>query len=116
MAPPWELPKKIGQEAIPFLLGIIGAGTDIVSYIRLFAVGVATVAVADAANSMWGVASLGVFSYVLFIFLHLLNMVLALMAILVHAVRLNVLEFSGHLGLEWAGVKYQPLQKTLQEA
>lgn len=116
MAPPWELPKKIGQEAIPFLLGIIGAGTDIVSYIRLFAVGVATVAVADAANSMWGVASLGIFSYGLFIFLHLLNMVLALMAILVHAVRLNVLEFSGHLGLEWAGVKYQPLQKTLQEA
>lgn len=116
MAPPWELPKKIGQEAIPFMLGIIGAGTDIVSYIRLFAVGVATVAVADAANSMWVTPILYGFNYVLFFFLHGLNMVLAMMAILVHAVRLNVLEFSGHLGLEWAGVKFQPLKKTLQEA
>ena len=115
MAPPWELPKKIGQEAIPFLLGIIGAGTDIVSYIRLFAVGVATVAVADAANGMWNTPLAG-FNYVLFFFLHVLNMILAMMAILVHAVRLNVLEFSGHLGLEWAGVKFQPLKKTLQEA
>ncbi len=115
MAPPKDLPKKIGQEAIPFMLGIIGAGTDIVSYIRLFAVGVATVAVADAANSMWNTPLAG-FNYVLFLFLHVLNMILAMMAILVHAVRLNVLEFSGHLGLEWAGVKFQPLKKTLQEA
>ncbi|MBZ0167574.1 MAG: hypothetical protein K8I00_12280, partial [Candidatus Omnitrophica bacterium] len=116
MAPPRELPKKMGQEAIPFMLSIIGAGTDIVSYIRLFAVGVATVAVADAANSMWNTPILLVFNYVLFFFLHMLNMVLALMAILVHAVRLNVLEFSGHLGLEWAGVRFRPFSKTLKEA
>lgn len=127
MAPPKELPGKIGQEAIPFMLGIIGAGTDIVSYIRLFAVGLATIAVADAANSMivaevpggLGIVMTafvaGLYKF-LFVFLHVLNMVLALMAILVHAIRLNVLEFSGQLGLEWAGVKYQPLKKTLQEA
>ena len=33
------------------------------------------------------------------------------MAILVHAIRLNVLEFSGHLGLEWVGNKYNPFKK-----
>ncbi len=115
MAPPRELLKKIGSEAIPFLLSIINAGTDIVSYIRLFAVGVATIAVADAANSMWNTPLFG-FNYVLFFGLHILNMILALMAILVHAVRLNVLEFSGHMGLEWAGVKYRPLNKTIKVA
>lgn len=109
MFPPKEFLKKIGQEVIPFVLGIIGAGTDIVSYIRLFAVGLATVAVADAANAM--PADLPGVGYGFMIFLHLLNLVLAAMAILVHAIRLNVLEFSGHLGLEWAGFGFKPFKK-----
>ena len=45
-------------------------------------------------------------------FLHILNLILAAMAILVHAIRLNVLEFSGHLGLEWIGVPYKPFRKA----
>jgi len=111
MVPFKQFFKKVPQEIIPFFLGIIGAGTDIISYIRLFAVGLATIAVADAANSMPGTAMPLKLNYFLFIFLHLLNMILAIMAILVHAIRLNVLEFSGHLGLEWAGVKYNPFVK-----
>jgi len=39
---------------------------------------------------------------------HSLNLILAAMAILVHGIRLNVLEFSGHLHLEWTGFKYAP--------
>ena len=113
MFPPKKLLKNIGQEIIPFVLGVIGAGTDIISYIRLFAVGLATVAVADAANAM-PAALPGVGGYSFMVLLHLLNMVLAGMAILVHAIRLNVLEFSGHLGLEWAGFKYSPLSKRLK--
>ncbi|MFT5386915.1 MAG: V/A-type H+-transporting ATPase subunit I [Candidatus Omnitrophota bacterium] len=109
MFPPKEI-KKVGQEVIPFVLGVIGAGTDIISYIRLFAVGLATVAVADAANSMpEALPGVGVG---LMIFLHMLNLILAAMAILVHAIRLNVLEFSGHLGLEWVGSKYNPFKIT----
>ncbi len=106
---PFKQIGKLGQEIIPFILGVIGAGTDIISYIRLFAVGLATVAVADAANSM--PAALGAGGYVLMVFLHALNLILAAMAILVHAIRLNVLEFSGHLGLEWVGFKYDPFKK-----
>lgn len=109
MFEPKEFLKKIGQEIIPFMLGVIGAGTDIVSYIRLFAVGLATVAVADAANAM--PRDLPGIGYGFMVFLHVLNLILALMAILVHAIRLNVLEFSGHLGLEWAGFKYNPFKK-----
>jgi len=116
MVPFNEFLKKMPQELVPFMLGVIGAGTDIVSYIRLFAVGLATVAVADAANSMPSANLPGGLNYFLFIFLHLLNMVLAAMAILVHAIRLNVLEFSGHLGLEWAGMRYDPFRKNLKKA
>ena len=106
--------KKVPQEIIPFVLSVIGAGTDIISYIRLFAVGLATVAVADAANGM-PAALPGGPGIVFMVFLHVLNLILAAMAILVHAIRLNVLEFSGHLGLEWVGIKYNPFQKKLKK-
>lgn len=107
-----EFSKKAPMNAIPFVLGVIGAGTDIISYIRLFAVGLATVAVADAANNML-MSMGGVGGFILFVVLHFLNLILALLAILVHAIRLNVLEFSGHLGLEWSGTKYNPFRMKL---
>ena len=75
----------------------------------LFAVGFATVAVADAANAM--PEALPGVGYGFMVFLHPLNLILAAMAILVHAIRLNVLEFSGHLGLEWVGFRYNPFKK-----
>ncbi len=109
-----ELKKNIGQESIPHVLSVIGAGTDIISYIRLFAVGLAAVAVADAANAM--PAEMGFTGYIFMFVLHVLNLILSAMAILVHAIRLNVLEFSGHLGLEWVGSKYNPFKKKLKEA
>ena len=113
---PWNvILKKLPQELIPFALGVIGSGVDIISYIRLFAVGLATVAVADAANAMPAALPGGI-GYGFMVLLHVLNIVLAGMAILVHAIRLNVLEFSGHLGLEWAGFKYTPLAKRLKSA
>lgn len=98
--------KTFGAGLGEFLLNVINSFTDIVSYIRLYAVGLATVAVADAANEM---------SFFWIIFLHALNVLLAAMAILVHGVRLNVLEFSGHLGMEWAGFRYQPFRKKSQQ-
>ena len=109
MVPPKFFVKIAPIELIPFILNTIGVGTDIVSYIRLFAVGLATVAVADAANAMpenFG-PIVGTFGLVA---LHVLNIVLAIMAILVHAVRLNVLEFSGHLNLQWTGLKFTPFK------
>ncbi len=99
------------------LLNIISMFTDIVSYIRLFAVGMATVAVADAFNQMAG--SLGMHSVIaglvaslILVFGHALNVILSAMAILVHGIRLNVLEFSTHLNMEWTGLPYRPFAKT----
>ena len=104
--------KALGETLVnlSFGLAFINAFTDVVSYIRLFAVGLAAVAVADAANQM---ASQVPFYGAFFILLigHSLNIVLSLLAILVHGLRLNVLEFSGHLNLEWAGFAFSPFRK-----
>jgi V/A-type H+-transporting ATPase subunit I len=42
---------------------------------------------------------------------HSINIVLGPISVLVHGVRLNVLEFSGHAGLSWGGVSYKPLEE-----
>ena len=42
---------------------------------------------------------------------HGLNVVMGLLSVVVHGVRLNLLEFSGQLGMEWAGIAYDPFRK-----
>ena len=109
--------KGIGLGIGDFLLNIVNSFTDVVSYIRLFAVGSATVAVADAFNQMaMGAGGAGIvgglITALILLFGHTLNILLGAMAILVHGVRLNVLEFSSHLNMEWAGTQYNPFRKT----
>jgi V/A-type H+-transporting ATPase subunit I len=38
------------------------------------------------------------------------TIILAAMAVIVHGVRLNMLEFCGHVGNTWSGFKYKPLK------
>ena len=88
--------------------------TDVVSYVRLFAVGLAGVAIANTTNAMaagLGSGAAGISAGILIRFVgHGLNLVLGPIAILVHGVRLNVLEFGlNHTGLTWSGVAYKPL-------
>ncbi len=97
-------------------LSVISSFSDIVSYLRLFAVGVATVVVADSFNKMaWpGPPSsfIGGFLSAMVLFLgHALNITLGCMAVIVHGIRLNMLEFSGHLGMQWSGRKYEPFKE-----
>ena len=42
---------------------------------------------------------------------HVLNFAMAGLSILVHAVRLNTLEFSNHKGISWAGYAFTPFKK-----
>ena len=88
-------------------LDIISSFSDIVSYIRLFAVGIATVTVAASFNDMAG----GITVPLILVLGHGLNIILAMMSVLVHGVRLNMLEFSGHLGQEWSGKEYKPFKE-----
>ena len=86
----------------------ISAFSDIVSYIRLFAVGLAGVTVAASFNDM----ASGILAPIVLVLGHGLNIVLGLMSVMVHGVRLNMLEFSGHLGQEWTGKPYEPFKEA----
>jgi V/A-type H+-transporting ATPase subunit I len=94
------------------ILSAIGSFSDIVSYVRLYAVGLASLELAKAFNGMAGGVGFSgpaIIGSVLILFLgHALNIILGAMGVIVHGVRLNMLEFSGHLGMEWSGKQYKP--------
>ena len=101
---------------LPF--DMIGSFTDVLSYIRLFAVGLSGMYIAQKFNMMGMMAKDAVgdryvaVGFILLILVavagHILNLALGFLGVLVHAVRLNTLEFSNHMGLQWAGFKFKP--------
>jgi len=103
------------QNIISVLLGIVNVFSDIVSYIRLWAVGLAGAAIASTVNTMASpllrTFILFVFGILLLVFGHGLNLILNALSVIVHGVRLNTLEFSGHLGMSWTGFKYKPFKE-----
>ena len=100
---------------VTLALDLINNFVDIISYVRLYAVGAASLAIAAAFNEMAsgvgfnGIGSLGA-AFILFLG-HGLNIILCAMGILVHGIRLNTLEFSGHAGVEWGGHPFNPFKK-----
>jgi V/A-type H+-transporting ATPase subunit I len=99
--------------SLPF--SILGSFSDTFSYLRLYAVGIAGATVSASFNDMLlgtGHSVLGLVVAVVFLFLiHILNMAMGCMAVIVHGVRLNLLEFSGHLGMSWTGIPYEPFRE-----
>ncbi len=102
---------------ITTVLDGVSAFSDIISYIRLYAVGLASLAIAQAFNEMGaGIGSgldgvVGIVAAALVLALgHTLNLAMGALSVVVHGVRLNMLEFSGHLGMEWTGVQYAPFK------
>ena len=100
------------KNIISVLLGVVNQFSDIVSYIRLWAVALAGAAISSTVNTMagpmFGKMALFVFGVILLVFGHGLNMILNLLSVIVHGVRLNTLEFSQHLGMTWSGSKFRP--------
>ena len=112
----WKDPADCFQ----FPFNVIGSFTDVLSYIRLFAVGMAGGCIASSFNNMgldifkasaWFIP-LGILAILCG---HLLNIALAFMSVLVHGVRLNTLEFSNHTGLSWSGQKFKPFKNNNME-
>ena len=99
------------KNIISVLLGVVNQFSDIVSYIRLWAVALAGAAISQTVNTMagpmFGKLALFVFGILLLVFGHGLNMILNLLSVIVHGVRLNTLEFSQHLGMTWSGSKFR---------
>lgn len=112
-------PSRLKQDwiSIPMLvLNIVNSFTDVISYIRLFAVGMSGAAIAEAFNGMLSPlfgSAIGIAgAAVILLFVHGLNIALAVMGVAVHAVRLNTLEFSNGLDLQWSGYAFAPFSKS----
>ena len=115
--------RELGRRGIEICmlpLNIMSALGDIISYVRLFAVGLASVKVAQNFNAMALDMDMPLWikwlPVVLILFVgHALNLAMAGLSILVHAVRLNTLEFSNHKGISWAGYAFTPFKKHTKE-
>ncbi len=118
MTPP-KLLKTEWTSHVMLPLTVIGNFVDVVSYVRLFAVGSASLAVAQAFNDMAVGGEMSVLrglGAALILFAgHALNIVLCGLGVLVHGVRLNTLEFSGHIGMQWTGEPYRPFAAEILE-
>lgn len=96
-------------------LNTVSCFSNIMSYIRLFAVGMASLAIAQSFNDMGGMMLSGwafPLGCLVIVIGHAMNLVMGLLSVVVHGVRLNLLEFSGQLGMEWNGYKYEPFKRT----
>ncbi len=115
------------KNIITTFLGTVSVFADIVSYIRLWAVSLAGLAISQTVNGMVGklvgqpggrllafavglVAGMG-----LLLAGHALNFIMTVLSVIVHGIRLNMLEFSSHLGMEWTGYAYDPLKDNAED-
>ena len=107
------------KNIVSVLLGVVNVFSDIVSYIRLWAVGLAGAAISATVNELAG-PLLGNFLFmilaiVLLVFGHGLNMILNVLSVIVHGIRLNTLEFSSHLDMSWSGHKFKPFEEQIDQ-
>ncbi len=112
-SPQKNLFKTIASGLGAVSLSLVNNFTDVVSYIRLFAVGLAGIAISDTVNILAGdffIASPVICGLIIFLG-HTINIILGPLSVLVHGIRLNVLEFSSHASLSWSGQAYKPLQE-----
>lgn len=98
---------------------VTGLMGDVLSYIRLYALGLAGGMLGNAFNIM-GAMILDipvpgvnwVFCIVILIFGHVLNLAMSCLGAFVHPLRLTFVEYFKNSGYEGAGAKYNPLTKT----
>ncbi len=104
--------------AFTTFLDAISSFSNIISYIRLFAVGMSSFYIASSFNNLaspmlegWTIP----FGIIIIAIGHGLNLTMALLSVVVHGIRLNMLEFSGQLGMEWTGIEYNPFRVRISE-
>lgn len=112
------LMRGIGRGVLNFPLSLLtglSSFSDMVSYLRLFAIGLASKEVAVAFNQLaldvgfdGLVPALG--AILLVLLGHSVNLMLGALGVIVHGVRLNLLEFSRHLDVTWSGIPYEPFR------
>ena len=93
--------------------GLLG---DVLSYLRLYALGLAGAKLGEAFNAI-GVQALGdggvgwIWFILIVVIGHVLNIAMCILGAFVHPLRLNFLEFFKNSGYEGTGRRYNPLQQ-----
>jgi len=97
------------------IYGITGYLSDILSYSRLLALGLATGVIASVVNTMGSLAGGGFFGAIILvivvIFGHTFNFAINALGAFVHSCRLQYVEFFGKF-FEGGGIAFQPLKKN----
>ena len=109
--------KNIGSglwETYNTVTGLLG---DVLSYIRLYALGLAGGMLGAAFNQLGGMVlgdstgfnAMWIFFIIIVVFGHVLNLAMCCLGAFVHPLRLNFLEFFKNSGYEGSGKTYKPL-------
>jgi V/A-type H+-transporting ATPase subunit I len=111
-----EKPLRRLLKGVTALAGVSGAFGDVLSYLRLFALGLASASLAMAFNDMaadvrQAVPGIGFFFGLLILLLgHSLNFLLSVSSGFIHGLRLNVIEFF-KWGVKDEGHPYRPFAR-----
>ena len=108
------LVRSMGAMFAIGLVELIGLSANVLSYARLMALGLASVALADLANMALGNSGIALvlFGIPMAIFVHLLNIGLGVFSPTIHSLRLNYVEFLPKF-YEPEGISYEPFRKEL---
>ncbi|MGZ8238784.1 MAG: V-type ATP synthase subunit I [Methylobacter sp.] len=116
-AAPFEKPLPRAMKGLLGLTKLSGAFGDVLSYLRLFALGLASGSLAAEFNHMAmgindAMPGIGLFFALLVLFLgHAVNLLLGLASAVIHGLRLNVIEFF-NWGLKEEGSLFKPFRRT----
>lgn len=94
------------------LFEVISLVSNVLSYSRLMALGIASVALADVANRLAGMASNLVVGVLVALSIHLLNLAIGIFSPTLHALRLNYVEFLPKFYVP-EGKAYRPFKKEI---
>ena len=117
--PDTSILKRIGGGFLPVYFIFTGLLGDILSYIRLFALGVASsilgIVVNDIGHQILSDGGLGwiVLGVVFLLFGHSLNLAIAALGSFVHPLRLTFVEFYNNAEFKGGGIEFKPFRKHI---
>ncbi|MEM7551602.1 MAG: V-type ATPase 116kDa subunit family protein [Bacteroidota bacterium] len=110
--------KRIASGVLPLFFIFTGILGDVLSYVRLFALGVASsvlglvvnqIGIQILGNGWWGI----IIGIVFLLFGHTLNFGIAILGSFVHPLRLTFVEFYNNAQFEGGGMEYKPFRKEV---
>ncbi|WP_420318975.1 V-type ATP synthase subunit I [Ekhidna sp.] len=112
-----SIPKRIGGAFMPLFFIFTGILGDVLSYVRLFALGLASSVLGLVVNQIgMQIMEGGIFSLIIgvlfLLFGHTLNFGIAALGSFVHPLRLTFVEFYGNADFHGKGMPYQPFKKS----